>query len=197
MSLLRRRAEPVVPSNRWAQDVAEYEGNNLKQQYVSGVRLLEEGQAEHEIAERQARRHRTVAATASIVTTVLAAAAGITAIPASAGKWVGAALAFCAAVVSGLVGTFGPARRATSAATRMQQWLESRDEVTRYLRWIGGPMGASVSIAAAEDQLARLQARANSIRTQAVTDLPTLPAPAPPSRSQGDPGGSSPGSMAA
>jgi hypothetical protein len=171
---LRSNSARVVPQLRWGQQVEPYSGPR-KELYRAGVRLLETAQDRSEAAEKSADRYRHAANAAVILTTVLAAAAGITVIPESVVRWVSAALAFCAALLSGLAGAFAPARKATSASATVVRWGALRDHVDAYLRGIHDDWDGPA--APWEGRLAALQAESRSILEQTVSQLaaPTSP----------------------
>lgn len=132
-------------------------------QYSAGRDLLIAAQEECEASEASARRYGSYGTKLSILAIFLAAGAGVTVLPQSIARWVAAVLAFCAAVVSGLIIGFYPAQKAQTEKSRALALEELRDDVNEYLRSMSTLPDTAADRSRVEQQLARLQARRNSI----------------------------------
>jgi hypothetical protein len=160
------------PSLSWAQRSEPYDGH-LRPQYRRAVDMLVEAQPRYDASDRSKQRYRALARTLSVLATLLAAAATITILPDSIDRYVGATLAFLAALTSGLAATLKPERESTRAARTALQWLQLRDAVYEYLRWIPTLPPETADQTPAEQRLNALIQRRDGILAQAIADTDT------------------------
>jgi hypothetical protein len=131
--------------------------------YSEGRDLLIAVQEDHRKSKSSAQRYGPWGTRLGVLAILLAAAAGVTVLPQSIERWVAAGLAFGAAVVSGLMMAFFPAQKAQTARNQILALEELRDDVYEYLRLMPTLPDATTD-RSAPSQLARLQARRNSVR---------------------------------
>jgi apolipoprotein N-acyltransferase len=130
--------------------------------YLGGKSLLEDGYTQWEASVASQMNSRLGATVLSVLTVILAAAAGITVLPSGISHWVSAAIAFSAAVVAGLNGVLNPEQKAGRAQTKVVLWEEWRDEVEVYLRRVV-ELKASDATSEIEEELHGLRQRRDSI----------------------------------
>lgn len=152
-------------ADSWAQSIDPYKGH-YKTLYKEGRNLLVAAQEDHRSSEFAAQQYGSWGNRLSVLAILLAAGAGVTVLPQSIGRLVTAALAFGAAVVSGLIIGFYPAQKAQTASGRALALEELRDDVYEYLRLMS-PVADATADRSAAPQLARLQARHIAIRARA------------------------------
>jgi len=162
---LKRKRKRVLATERWSQHPDPYAGH-LKDLYAEGDRLLDIAQDHYEQSTAAAKRYRRMALAGSILTVVIAAAAGITVIPASIDRWVAAVLAFLAAILSGLTSVITPARRYGRAVATMVACPGLQQQTDAFLRAIRAGDQQPDARATFERQLPVLQAAANRILEQ-------------------------------
>jgi hypothetical protein len=160
----------------WAQRSEPYDGP-LRPQYRRAVDMLVEAQPRYDASDRSMQRYRALTRALSVIATLLAAAATITILPDSITRYVGGTLAFLAALTSGLAATLKPERESTRAARTALQWLQLRDAVYEYLRWIPTLSPAEASQPQAEQRLNELIQRRDSILARAIADTDTAGPP--------------------
>lgn len=165
-----RREPPRPPALSWAQQIQQYDGH-AREQYRAGKDLLVEAQPEYERSRECAKRQQREAKVLRLLTTVLAAAAGITILPESVSRWISATIAFCAALISGIIASFAPERAARTAHLDAVDWAQFRDDVTRFLRHAQRSVDSDASREELEKELARLQARRTAILSRATADV--------------------------
>jgi hypothetical protein len=173
---IRRRVRKLDSPLSWAQRSDPYDGP-LRPQYRRAVDMLVEAQPRYDASDRSTQRYRTLARTLSVLAALLAGAATITILPDSIDRYVGATLAFFAAVTSALAATLKPERESTRAARTALQWLQLRDAVYEYLRWIPTLPPVEVSQPHAEQRLHELIQQRNSILAQAIADTDAVGLP--------------------
>ena len=149
----------------WAQAEPGYTGP-LGEHYEGGLEILRDAHAAAIAGQQKAatlvrRAHRL-----TIVAAILAAAAGITALPEEIGRIVAAVIAFFAAVVSGYVAATNPSRAAAHEHGRGVQLLQLRDETKAYLRLVRTLPDDAASRGRLDVRLAELQAQLRSIVAQ-------------------------------
>jgi hypothetical protein len=162
---LKRKRKRVLATDRWSQRPEPYAGD-LKDLYSEGVGLLDTAQDHYEQSTAAAKRYRRLALAGSILTVVVAAAAGITVIPDSIDRWVSAALAFLAAILSGLSSVIAPARRYGRATATMVACQGLRQQTDAFLRGLRAGDQQAQARTTFERQLSVLQAAANRILQQ-------------------------------
>jgi hypothetical protein len=171
-----RRKRPMSPADdilTWAMQHEGY-GGPFRPQYRAGLNLLKEGYRDYQRAQARSSEFRRLATVLSVVTTILAAAAGITVLPAAISRWVTAGIAFAAAVVSGLATAFRPEQAANRAGRRALRWEELRDEVDQFLRWLSILSDTPANLRKVEDRLLRLQRRRSAILVAGLDEAPTI-----------------------
>lgn len=151
----------------WDHEAPQYIGGPFGDQYGSAISLLHEAYLSWGSCRSSAHRSRGYATVLVLLTTVLAAAAGITVLPTQVGRWVGAAIAFGATLVSLLTLAFNPERSAGVEETRAVSWMGLRDEAYGCLRWING-LDQATPAADVEAALARLHASRDCILAAAA-----------------------------
>lgn len=112
-----------MPEGIHAKTGAASDGPGLKS-LIQGkaTTLIAEGAKESKRAEKLEHRFRVLRNTLMFLSVVLAAAAGITVLPAGIATWITAALAFAGALVSGFTTAFTPSRKAENTALVRVQW---------------------------------------------------------------------------
>jgi hypothetical protein len=140
-------------------------------------RLLAQTEDQARWAQAMATRYSRLATQLGITATVLAAVATLTALPDGISKWVTAATAFVAALVSGIGTTINPQDKVRALRADYVEWRELQDKVHRLVRRrdVGGLDGYAL-----DRELERLEwQRDNLRRKQAGLDaLPEPPQPA-------------------
>src|SRR5688572_3218053 len=98
----RRRRRDDAHELGWEQQIAPYKHGAYVEQFSAAKALLRESQDGYESAMTSARNQERLATGLSLTTTLFAALATITVLPESVNRWLAAAVAFTAAVVSGV-----------------------------------------------------------------------------------------------
>lgn len=157
-----RFLQPAAPERAlsWAQQERPY-GGHAREQYRAGIELLKEAQKQHDASYTRAVGQDRLATLLTLLTFVLAAAAGITILPESINRYVSAGIAFSATVTSGIMTGYDPVRRAREARGQMAEWLKYRDQVRRLLRQARGSADNERARQRLEDELGHLQDQRN------------------------------------
>jgi hypothetical protein len=149
----------------WAQTAAPYSGAFVEY-YRAGVDLLAEIQQAYDQSSRTAQRATRSSSILNGAAVVLAAVAGITALPDVIARWVSAVVAFGAAVVSGINSSFKPEQVRQRAMVKSVRWIQLRDHVENYLRWVIR-LPKDASIEEIENRLSELQGIRDSVNAGA------------------------------
>jgi hypothetical protein len=112
-----------MPPNRDAAGGPVVHELDLKKLFRRKTRgFIQEAIRESPAAAKRERHFRLMRTTLMCLSVLLAAAAGVTVIPAGIAAWVTAALAFAGAAVTGFTTAFAPSKRAEYAARERVQW---------------------------------------------------------------------------
>jgi hypothetical protein len=151
---------------KWAEKAPPYGGKHQKGRalYQQGIALLEEGFKDWEENGTREKNFGHFATVLTVMTVILAAAAGFTALPPGINRVVAAIVAFVAAVVGGLNGYINPDNKSTTARMLRAALIQLRDDVLRCLRRINdlADNGSTTDI---EADLEHLEARRTSLKT--------------------------------